>query len=94
MSKQEQWFSLVAEQQQSSLTITAFCAFKGIKLCTFHYWRSRYLKAKASATGFISITPAAPTQNNNVIRLLYPNGVSLELPAADLSLITQLLRLA
>jgi hypothetical protein len=91
MSRQEQWFTLLAEQEQSFLTVKAFCVFKNIKLSTFQYWRKRYKQA-SSAKGFIPIV--GPVSGNAAIRLSYPNGINVYLDGADLSLIAQLIRLA
>jgi hypothetical protein len=90
MTKQSQWFALVAEQEQSSFTVKAFCTLKHIKLSTFHYWGKKYKQAGATK-GFIPIVPGS--FNNAAIRLSYPNGVNIHLETADLSLIAHLIRL-
>ncbi len=59
MSKQEYWFSLMCEQEQSGLTITGFCASQGIKPCTFHYWRRRYRQAQSQPRGFVELLTSA-----------------------------------
>ncbi len=81
----------MCEQEQSGLTITGFCASQGIKPCTFHYWRRRYRQAQSQPRGFVELTTQSIAGHN--IRLVYPNGVSIDLPVADISLIAQLLRL-
>lgn len=91
MTKQEQWFALVVEQQQSGSSIVAFCRSKDIKLPTFHYWRKKYRQSKHSDKGFVDITP--PALQHTGIRVVYPNGVSIHLPAADLMLLSQLIGL-
>ena len=92
MTKQEHWFSLVAEQQQSSYSITSFCAVKAIKLPTFHYWRKKYKQADTSQGRFMDITAAA--LQDNTLRITYPNGVNIHLSSVDLPLVAQLIRLA
>lgn len=90
-TKQAYWFSIMAEQEQSGLTIRAFCTAKDIKLCTFHYWRKRYRQAHDQDGGFVEI--AGPAVRSSTLRLTYPNGVCIDLPAPDMALIAQLLRL-
>jgi hypothetical protein len=91
MTKQEQWFSLIAEQEQGDVPITVFCSARGIKLATFHYWRKKYRLAGSTEKGFIDITPRVVADSG--IRITYPNGVSLYLPAADCALIGRLIHL-
>ena len=91
-TKQAQWFGLVSEQQQSGLTIKAFCTAKDIKLCTFHYWRKKYRERNHAPNGFVELTP--PAVSSHALRITYPNGVCIDLPAADISLVSQLLRIA
>jgi hypothetical protein len=90
-TKQAYWFEQVAEQQQSGLTIQAFCTTKDIKLCTFHYWLRKYRQKDTNHSGFIELT--TPVSANRSVKITYPNGVCIELPAAGISLIAQLLRL-
>jgi transposase-like protein len=91
MSKQAHWYSLIRDQDQSGLTITGYCTSKGIKPCTFHYWRRRYRQGQHTSAGFVELKAPAPAPHP--IRLSYPNGVNIDLPAVDISLIAQLLRL-
>ena len=92
MSKQKLMFDLVAEQEHSDLTITAFCALKDVKPTTFHYWKHKYREGRTAGTGFISI-PALSKAGSQPVRLTYPNGVNIHLAVADLSLIAQLIRI-
>ena len=93
MTKQELMFTLIGEYEQGNLTIPDFCTEKGINKSTFHYWRRKLRASRSGSSGFIPIAiPASSGQST--IRLAYPNGVSIHLPAADLALIAQLIRLA
>lgn len=85
-------YDLVAEQERSGLTITAFCTVKGIKLNTFHYWKRKYKEENSSGAGFIAIS-ALSNAGSQPIRLTYPNGVNIHLATADLTLIAQLIRI-
>ena len=82
---------MVAEQEQSDYSITAFCTAKAIKLPTFYYWRKKYKQNDISSAGFIDITAAALQDSS--LRIAYPNGVNIHITTADLSLIAHLIRL-
>lgn len=92
MTKQEQMFSLVQQQEQSGLTIGRFCTEHNLKLNTFHYWRKRYKETNSSSKGFIAIRSFAHADASAPIRVSYPNGVNVDLSSADLSLIVSLIR--
>ncbi|RYF84811.1 MAG: helix-turn-helix domain-containing protein [Chitinophagaceae bacterium] len=83
-------FSLVEQQEQSSLSIAAFCAENNFKLATFHYWRKKYKLGKLP-NRFIPIV--APDVEEQAIRLSYPNGVNIHLSSAHISLISHLIQL-
>lgn len=93
MAKQELMFSLVELYEQGDLTISAFCRANNIKVPTFHYWRRKFRQSRSAVKGFIPIHLPASTEPV-MVRLAYPNGVSIHLPAADIALIAQLIRLA
>lgn len=86
-------FALLKEYEQSKLTISAFCTEKSIGKSRFHYWHRKFREARSAPKGFISI-PVPTSSEKAGIRLAYPNGVSIELPVADIALIAQLIRLA
>lgn len=93
MTKQDQKFGLMEEYERCNLTISAFCAARSLKVPTFHYWRRKYRASQAAPKGFIPISNPANTERS-AIRLSYPNGVNIHLPAADIVLLAQLIRLA
>ena len=94
MTRQEQMFALIEESEQSQQTIAAFCAARDLRMKTFFYWRKKFLAARSASAGFIPIVPPTNDVVPSACRLSYPNGVSLHLPAIDLPLIAQLIRLA
>ena len=85
-------YKLVAEQEQSGQSITAFCAAQNLKIAIFRYWRRKYWEENAVAKGFIAITQPAKVDFPD-LRVVYPNGVSIHLPTMDLALIAQLISL-
>ena len=52
----DQWQALVRQQEQSSLSIAAFCRKKNLSLSSFHRWR-RTLRHKRQQPGFLEIQP-------------------------------------
>jgi transposase-like protein len=90
MTKQEQMFALVQDHAQSALTISSFCAAHNLKIHCFHYWRKKY-RSIGAAPGFIDLSAAGA--DSVALRLSYPNGVSIDLPVADLALISRLIHL-
>ncbi|RYZ41785.1 MAG: hypothetical protein EOP49_28710 [Sphingobacteriales bacterium] len=90
-NRQEQMFSLIELQQQGQQTIVSFCKEHSITLSNFSYWLRKYRKRLQSpSAGFVAISPsysAAP------LRVLYPNGIAVELSYPDISLISALIRI-
>ena len=93
MTKQKLMLALVDEYEHGNLTIPAFCVARSLKVPTFHYWRRKFRASRSTSPGFIPI-PSPRSIERSAIRLAYPNGVSIHLPAADMALIAQLIRLA
>jgi hypothetical protein len=76
---QEQISKWVSEWEQSSQSITAFCAGKPFEKSTFYYWRKKLACKQAfnEDNKFVAVqfTPSFTPY----ISLHYPNGVRLEL---------------
>ena len=89
-NRQEEMFSLIELQQQSGQTILNFCKEHRITLSNFNYWLRKYRKNLQPSSGFIAITPSFPA---SPLRVLYPNGVAIELSHPDVSLISTLVRI-
>lgn len=84
---------MLEEYEQSNLSIAAFCTARSLKVPRFYYWRRKLRSSQAAPKGFIPVLPPTSVERAS-IRLSYPNGVSIQLSAADLALIAQLIRLA
>ena len=93
MTKQDQMFSLLEAYELSNQTVFAFCTDKDLKIPTFYYWRRKFRTAQSVHQDFIPI-PIPQSAERATLRIAYPNGVNIHLPAADLGLIAQLIRLA
>jgi hypothetical protein len=53
----QQWLTLINEQQQSGLSIAAFCRDKNIKVKYFYYHRTQHLKS-INPSAFIQAKPS------------------------------------
>jgi hypothetical protein len=52
----QQWLELINEQQQSGLSIAAFCRNKNIKVKYFYYHRTQHIKSN-NPSAFIQAKP-------------------------------------
>ena len=78
MSREEKRneMSLIVEQwQESGMTQKEYARDHGIKLSTLRYWIHKS-REELTPDGFIPFT----IPSDNAIRLLYPNGIELQLP--------------
>jgi len=86
-------FTLVRQWGESGLTRKEFCTQHGIGLAKFGYWIARWKEDQSGGErGFIAMDPTRPGEMP-VISVVYPNGVRLEVPSADLGLLSRLIGL-
>lgn len=85
-------YSLIRKWEASGMKQEQFFQQNQISKSTFRYWRKKFLKEKGSVWKQESFIPVKITNNDfsdndsEVLELVYPNGVHLELPASiDLS---------
>ena len=69
MQKEDRYRELLAQQQESGLTIKEFCSNQGIAPATFHYWKKK-LRKKPGRKEFIPLvvktgTSLGTTSNGN-----------------------------
>lgn len=87
-------FTLVRQWRESGLTRAEFCLQHGVTLAKFGYWIARWKENESGVDhGFIPMGTAM-AGNSSVISVVYPNGVRLEVPSADLGLLSRLIALA
>lgn len=91
MTRQEQMYRLIEEQQAGNQTATSFCQQRGIKLGTFNYWLRKKKQDVEPSSSFIAIDTNTATQGE--AELIYPNGVRLRLENFDAHKIRQLINL-
>jgi transposase-like protein len=94
MELTEKMFELVEEYQRSGKTQKQYSEQIGIGYAKFNYWVCKYRDHHQlqPAGGFVSVEAYAANQQQN-LEICYPNGVKLTISEADLSLISQLIRL-
>lgn len=92
MSIEEKMFELVEECLHSGKTQKQYSQEVGIGYAKFNYWVCRYRKHQQPLTtaGFIKVDTLPVSEE---LEICYPNGVRLKTTGADLSLISQLIRL-
>ena len=91
MKLQEKMYQLVESYQQSGKSQKEFCIQSGIRLAKFNYWIRKFRQQQPSA-GFLKIETGLASEQQE-LEICYPNGVRLKATAADLSLLSQLIRL-
>lgn len=92
--RREYMFTLVRQWHESGLTRAEFCFQHGLTLGKFSYWIARWKENESGVNdGFIPMGTAM-AGNPSVISVVYPNGVRLEVPSSDLSLLSRLIALA
>ncbi|WP_224994374.1 IS66 family insertion sequence element accessory protein TnpB [Cesiribacter sp. SM1] len=92
MNIEEKMFELVEDCLRSGKTQKEYSQQAGIGYAKFNYWACKYRKQQQPVTtaGFIKVD-ALPVSEE--LEICYPNGVRLNATGADLSLISQLIRL-
>src|SRR5690606_18185451 len=87
-------FNLVRQWRERGWTRQEFCLDHVINLGKFSYWISRWKEDQSAGdSGFIPMgSPRAA--GHPVLSVIYPNGVRLEVPSADLGLLSRLIALA
>lgn len=91
--RREYMLTLVRQWRESGLTRQEFCLQHGITLGKFGYWISRWKEESGGDNGFIPMG-SPKTAGHPVLSVIYPNGVRLEVPSADLGLLSRLITLA
>ena len=87
-------FALVRQWRESGLTRQEFCLLHGLTLGKFSYWIARWKENESGVhDGFIPMG-SAMAGTPSAISVVYPNGVRLEVPSADLGLLPRVITLA
>ena len=92
MSHSEQMYKIVEDYQRSGKTQKEYSQIAGLKPAKLSYWvRKRHSLQTLPANGFVKIETSSAVEEH--FEITYPNGVKLKAGKADLSMISQLIRL-
>jgi hypothetical protein len=79
----EYWRELIAQQEQSDLTIHAFCAQQGVTEASFYHWRKQ-LRNSAPVCFALVEHSVDSLRRNAPVEVLLPSGERLQIaPGAD-----------
>lgn len=78
--KRQKWSNIINDQQQSQLSIKAFCQRNNISYQTFYYWSKQLaLPSENPKLQPIIIDDNAETQS---VAIILPTGMRIELPCS------------
>ncbi len=81
--RREFWEGHLEQWEQSGLSQLAYCRQHHLKSHRFYYWRRRILK-KQTNVSFLPIRLSAnPMPHPQTVRVLMPNGCSIEIEGLD-----------
>lgn len=76
MDRTKDYTNIVQERIDSGKSVKEFCADRGIRPSLYYYWRKKQNDQEGSKFHHISLSSSGPGSG---MRILYPNGVQLEL---------------
>ncbi len=92
--KAQRMFALIDQWRASGQRRDEFCQQHQIKVSTFSYWVTRKNRAdKESPGGFVRIETSGSSPSQDLVEIIYPNGVRLSVAGTNRSLISQLIRI-
>jgi transposase-like protein len=92
--RRDYMFTLVRQWRDSGLTRKEFCLQHGITMAKFGYWTRRWKEDQLGGDGGFIPMGSPVTGTVPVLSVIYPNRVRLEVPSADLGLLSRLIALA
>jgi hypothetical protein len=91
MNKDKRMRGLVESCHKSGMGPTKFASTNGVSLYQLKYWVKKLKESKPSSPGFIQITPSPTSLENQLVEIVYPNGVKIKLTTGDLPFLRQLI---
>lgn len=88
MNQREQMEAAVKQWRESGLKKKEYCQQRGISVSALSYWVTRMNRSQRK--GFIALVPGSA---DTPLEVIYPNGIRIRVPLADLKTISQLIRL-
>jgi transposase-like protein len=79
----DDWKQLISEQQQSGLSVKAFCQKQGVGDALFYSWRKRIAEERSTRFALVATngTVASPPALQR-LQLVLPSGERLEIPSS------------
>ena len=94
MDIREEMALLMEEFSRSGQTQKDFSAAKGMGLHKFNYWFRKLKRERETPAGFARVDMGAAHAGPNAqAELVFPNGIRLRVDAANVSLLSRLIRL-
>jgi len=91
--KAQRMFALIDQWRASGQRRDEFCRQHQIKVSTFSYWVTRKNRAdKDNPGGFIRIETSGSSPSQDLVEIIYPNGVRLRIGGVNRSVISSLIR--
>ncbi len=75
------WQQLLADQQASGLSVTAWCFAQDISLQTFYYWRRRLNMSTPAVPPSPQWLAIAPAEGSGTLLTLHVGRVAIDVPA-------------
>lgn len=77
------WKRRIASQRRSQLSITEFCSREGVSPKSFYAWRRRLREEAAALPSslFVPVEVSSPSAGASGVRIEFPGGAVLILPA-------------
>ena len=93
--RQRVMYSYITQWKESGLSQKRFCLENKISSSNFFYWYKKYRKQNNRVSGFIPVRVHQRSEKPyDVLEIIYPNGVRLQLSAAaHPSIIGELIRM-
>lgn len=84
----EWWFELIELADESSLAVAEFCRLHNVSTASFYNWRRKFRDTDRERGGFVPVNvTAAEQRNDRPVRVVWPQGVIMEIPATDRELV-------
>lgn len=95
----ERWRQRLQEFESSGLSVAAWCRREGVSTASFYQWKKKLKTARPNGRHRRAAAGARPrfvpvVAASSPVVLMLVNGVRIELPASDRSLIDQVIRTA
>lgn len=92
MTKEKRMLAIVGSYHKSGMGPKQYAASQGISVYQLKYWINKVKQGKPGTSSFIQINPLPGDVPEDLVEVIYPNGVRIKARSADLSFISQLIK--